>query len=56
MSSFVINSLITNFWTLPVTVIGYSSTNRTYREILKCADLAATEGADVFLGCGCAVL
>jgi hypothetical protein len=29
MSSFVIDSLITNFWILPVTVVGYSSTNRT---------------------------
>jgi hypothetical protein len=28
-SSLVMISLITNFWTFPVTVIGYSSTNRT---------------------------
>ena len=35
-SSLVIISRITNFWTLPVTVIGNVSTNRTYRGILKC--------------------
>ena len=35
-SSFVIISRITNFWTLPVTVIGKVSTNRTYLGILKC--------------------
>src|SRR4051794_20655524 len=30
-------SRITNFWILPVTVIGNSSTNSTYRGILLCA-------------------